>query len=138
MIILEIDPKWSKISREDWLTACMRPGRGLLLPKLGPLLDELRSHFPQPGGTTHREMPVILRHRDKIDPHAHPEWLILYYPFTHDTPLVVSLHGKEIKYAPRGNSAVMLEPDTEHSVPQNERLEWRLSVALRWRQNETI
>ena len=133
MQILEIDPKWTQFSRGDWLSACVKPGRGLLDDRLRPLIAELISHFARitglSGAPTHNERPVVLIHRDRIGPHNHPEHLIVYYPFAHPAHLIA---GGE-RYQPQANEAIYLPPGTMHSVEMNPVKQFRISVAVRWR-----
>ena len=133
MQIFEMDPKWLNVTRQHWINASARPGHGLESPILGGLVADLLALFPKPGEPTHSERPVILRKGKGVGPHAHPEHLIIYYPFSHRAALkVTELDGQAISYKPVQNTAVYLVPGTLHAVEKNPIVVWRISLALRW------
>ena len=133
MQIFEMDPKWLNVSRQHWINASVRPGHGLKSPILGGLVADLLALFPKPGEPTHSERPVILHDGKGVDWHAHPEHLIIYYPFSHSAALkIVELDGQAISFKPVQNTAVYLVPGTLHAVEKNAHSLARISLALRW------
>ena len=127
--ILKCHRRWLKFDREHWLAACAKPQHGLVSWELGLLLEELASHFPQPGHQTHAEIPVVLRKGRHIAMHAHAEWLIIYWPFGNPAALILG----EQRHVPVGNTAVLLPPGTAHGVERVTTKHSRISLALRWR-----
>ena len=127
--IIACDPKWVAFPVAQWIAAFQKPGRGIMDDDLAPIVNELLRHFPAPGGQTHREVPVIVKHSKLIAEHRHPEHVIIYYPVGHPAKLLTE-YGD---YSPIENTAVYMPPNTLHSVERNTTKLPRLSLALRWK-----
>ena len=84
-------------------------------------------------GALAERMNELMHDGKGVGAHAHPEHLIIYYPFSHSAALkVVELNGQAIQYKPVQNTAVYLVPGTLHEVEKNATSQARISLALRW------
>lgn len=131
MKIIRVSERWGwngDITTADWLAAMTPISQGLRGDGFDGLLDELASHFPQPGRPTHREMPVILAPGKEIRPHAHPEWTMVYFIDAEGSPIVIN--GQAVW--PANNTAILLPPEIPHWVLTNNTERPRISLALRW------
>jgi quercetin dioxygenase-like cupin family protein len=98
-------------------TRAIRPG------EIDELLMEMRSHVPKDGTDYVKAISVVVRGRDSLAEHSHPEHTVLYY-IEPSGPIVID--GKP--YQPKQGEILYLKPNVPHSVPSV--TEPRYSIAM--------
>lgn len=89
-------------------------------------LRELRAVCPKPGTDYVKAIMVVVREKDSIPEHFHPEHTILFYVEPAGVPIVIE--GKP--YLPEAGECVYLPPNVRHSVPSNPSESERISIAM--------
>ncbi len=95
-------------------------------------MRELFKLFPQPGKPRFEKevLTVWTRRGQQIHTHSHPEWTLVYYVTVGDPVCAIMVDGERVE--PQPGCALLLPPDTPHSVEVSKSVEPRLSIALRW------
>lgn len=92
------------------------------------LYDAMLAKAP-PGWTSAKLYTVAVPHGKSIQPHDHTELVILYYPEGVTSPLI--LEDELLVFWPEPGRMLVIEPNIRHSVPINESIHTRLSIALK-------
>lgn len=130
-----MNPYWLEaFPVQRWFDACAVPGKGIQDDDLRPLLDELYALFPQPGMPAYQEVPVLVEYGKDIGPHRHPEHTVVYYVDVGDPVCAILVNDKRIEPVP--GTAIWMAPDVLHSVEKSVSERPRLSIAVRWTQEQ--
>jgi quercetin dioxygenase-like cupin family protein len=105
-LIYQSEPFLIALPEQRKQTRRIEPG------EIDELLAEMRSHVPKPGTDFVKAISVVVRGKDTIPEHSHPEHTVLYY-IEPTGPVVIN--GKP--YHPERGEFLYLKPNVPHSVP---------------------